>query len=52
MRGVPRDALRGLELFRDACDSGDMGACGHLGVCYEMGGCGLIKSNQQAVAYY
>lgn len=50
--GVPKDALRGLELFRDACDSGDMGACGHLGVCYEMGGCGLMKSNEQAVAYY
>jgi hypothetical protein len=24
----------------------------HLGVCYEMGGCGLMKYNEQAVAYY
>ena len=48
-RGVPADPSRAVELYRKACDAGDMIGCSNLGRCFETGR-GVARNPERAAA--
>ena len=49
--GVEKDFSKASELYKKACDGGNMQGCGHLGFMYEYGN-GVEKNEQKAVELY
>jgi TPR repeat protein len=50
--GLAKDETKAVELFRKACDGGEIPACGNLGVMHMYGLGGLAKDETKAAELY